>query len=68
MQTAVVGGILPVLVASTLAREYYKAQGKSPDTPAKVGQARGLDSVGINRREVVNESVMQERSSDHPDP
>jgi hypothetical protein len=27
-----------------------------------------LDSVGINRREVVNERVIQERSSDHPDP
>jgi len=28
----------------------------------------GLDSVGINRRGVVNERVIQERSSDHPDP
>src|ERR1700722_16281434 len=27
-----------------------------------------LDSVGINRRGVVNERVIQERSSDHPDP
>jgi hypothetical protein len=29
-----------------------------------VGQALGLDSVGINRREVVNERVIQERSSE----
>ena len=29
-----------------------------------VGQASGLDSVGINRREVVNERVIQERSSE----
>jgi hypothetical protein len=29
-----------------------------------VGQALGLDSVGINRREVVNERVTQERSSE----
>src|SRR3989442_13056173 len=27
-----------------------------------------LDSVGINRRGVVNERVIQERSSDHPGP
>ena len=29
-----------------------------------VGQASGLDSVGINRREVVNERVIQERNSE----
>jgi hypothetical protein len=28
------------------------------------GRPPGLDSVGINRREVVNERVMQERSSE----
>ena len=27
-----------------------------------------MDSVGINRRGVVNARVTQERSSDHPDP
>src|ERR1035437_1130292 len=32
------------------------------------GACFSLDSVGINRREVVNERVIQERSSDHPDP
>src|SRR5258708_2992264 len=30
----------------------------------RVGQAIRLDSVGINRREVVNERVIQERSSE----
>src|SRR6266567_1342242 len=32
------------------------------------GSQSWLDSVGINRRGVVNERVIQERSSDHPDP
>ena len=32
------------------------------------GSQSWLDSVGINRRGVVNERVTQERSSDHPDP
>ena len=32
------------------------------------GISFSLDSAGINRREVVNERVIQERSSDHPDP
>jgi len=32
------------------------------------GSLSWLDSVGINRRGVVNERVTQERSSDHPDP
>src|ERR1700730_13666584 len=32
------------------------------------GTCFSLDSVGINRRGVVNERVIQERSSDHPNP
>src|SRR6266702_1817380 len=32
------------------------------------GSQSWLDSVGINRRGVVNERVIQERSSDHPGP
>src|SRR5580704_5217287 len=37
-------------------------------SPALWGSQSWLDSVGINRRGVVNERVIQERSSNHPGP
>ena len=33
-----------------------------------VAYGSALDSVGINRREVVNERVIQEKEANHPDP
>jgi hypothetical protein len=40
---------------------YPKGQKQITEVGVIVGQARGLDSVGINRREVVNERVIQEK-------
>ena len=43
-------------------RDYLKAQ--LDQLTGAVGKGDRLDSVGINRREVVNERVIQERSSE----